>query len=96
MKIRFQADNDVDQRIIDAVMRLLPDCDFKTAPEVGFHTGTPDPEVLRIAAKDNRVLISHDLKTLPQHFGIFLSHIFLSSRHIKQTEKCVTEKSTAE
>ncbi len=68
----FQADNDVDQRIIDAVMRLVPNCDFKTAPEAGFHAGTPDPEVLRIAAEDNRVLVSHDLKTLPRHFGKFI------------------------
>lgn len=73
MKIGFQADNDVDRRIIDAVMRLAPECDFKTAPEAGFHTGTPDPEVLRIAAEDNRVLVSHDLKTLPRHFGEFIA-----------------------
>jgi hypothetical protein len=73
MKIRFQADNDLDQRIIDAVMRLAMECDFKTAPEAGFHTGTPDPEVLRIAAEDDRVLVSHDLKTLPQHFGEFIA-----------------------
>jgi hypothetical protein len=60
------------ERIIDAVMRLAPECDFKTAPEAGLHIGTPDPEVLRIAAEDDRVLISHDLKTLPQHFGRFI------------------------
>ena len=45
MKLQFQADNDLDQRIIDAVMRLSPDCDFKTAPEAGFHKGTlVDPQ----------------------------------------------------
>jgi predicted nuclease of predicted toxin-antitoxin system len=74
MKIRFQADNDLDQRIIAAVMRVEPKSDFKTAPEAGLHTGTPDPEVLRIAAADNRVLVSHDLKTLPLHFGAFIEH----------------------
>ena len=72
MKLRFQADNDLDQRIIDAVMRLSPDCDFKTAPEAGFHKGTLDPEVLRVAADDGRVLIGHDIKTMPRHFGEFL------------------------
>lgn len=56
MKIRYQADNDFDQRIIDAMTRLALECDFKTAPEAGHHTGTPDPEVLRIAAEDDRVL----------------------------------------
>jgi len=72
MKIRYQADNDLDQRIIDAVMRLLPESQFKTAPEAGFHTGTSDSEILRIAADDDRVLVSHDLKTLPWHFGEFI------------------------
>ena len=72
MKIRFQADNDLDRRIIDAVIRLAPGCDFKTAPEAGFHTGTLDVKVLQIAAADNRVLISHDLKTMPTHFGRFI------------------------
>lgn len=72
MKIRYQADNDVDQRIIDAVTRLVPEIEFKTSPEAGFHSGTPDPDILRIAAEEDRVLISHDLKTMPQHFGEFI------------------------
>ncbi|MCI0488364.1 MAG: DUF5615 family PIN-like protein [Blastocatellia bacterium] len=72
MKIRYQADNDLDRRIIDAVIRLVPESDFKTAPESRFHTGTPDPEILRIAAADDRILVSHDLRTLPQHFGEFI------------------------
>jgi predicted nuclease of predicted toxin-antitoxin system len=74
MKIRYQADNDLDHRIIDALMRLLPESQFKTAAEAGLHTGTPDSEVLRITADDNRVLVSHDLKTLPWHFGEFIEH----------------------
>src|SRR5262245_60953910 len=72
MKIRYQADNDVDQRIIDAVTRLVPEIEFKTSPEAGFPSGTLDPDILRIAAEDNRVLISHELKTMPQHFGEFI------------------------
>lgn len=72
MKIRYQADNDLDQRIIDAVARLVPKIDFKTAPEASFHMGTSDPEILRLVAEDRRILVSHDLKTLPQHFGEFI------------------------
>jgi predicted nuclease of predicted toxin-antitoxin system len=74
MKIRYQADNDLDRRIIDAMMRLVPESQFKTAPEAGFHTGTPDSEVLRIAAEDDRILVTHDLKTMPRHFGEFIEH----------------------
>ena len=32
----------------------------------------PDPEVLRIASEQGRVLVSHDFKTMPRHFGNFL------------------------
>jgi predicted nuclease of predicted toxin-antitoxin system len=48
--------------------------DFRTAPEAGFHTGTLDPEILRLAAEDNRIVVSHDVKTLPRHFGEFIQH----------------------
>src|SRR4030095_3720086 len=72
MKIRYQADNDLDQRIVDAVARLVPQIEFKTAPEAGFHTGTLDPEVLLSAADDTRIVISHDLKTMQQHIGVFI------------------------
>lgn len=37
MRIRYQADNDLDRRIIDAVTRLVPVCNFKTAPEAAFN-----------------------------------------------------------
>jgi hypothetical protein len=29
-------------------MRLMPECDFKTAPEAGFHTGTPAPVLIQM------------------------------------------------
>ena len=46
--------------------------DFKTAAEAGFHQGTPNPEVLKIAAEEGRIVISHDQRTLPWHFGSFI------------------------
>lgn len=46
MKIKFQADNDLDEDILRAVKRLQPAIDFQRAPELGLHTGTDDPEVL--------------------------------------------------
>ena len=57
MRIKFQADNDLNARIIAAVQRLSHSVDFQTAVHVGFHTGTVDPDVLRLAAEDNRVLV---------------------------------------
>lgn len=33
--------------------------------------GRPDPEVLTIAARENRILVSHDHKTMAAHFARF-------------------------
>ena len=70
MKLRFQADNDLDQRIVTATKRLDPLIDFQTAPALGLH-GVDDPEVLALAAREGRVLVSHDRRTLPGHFRTF-------------------------
>jgi len=53
MKPRFQADNDLDQRIVTAVRRLGPAVDFQTAPTLGLH-GLSDPEVLSLSADQGR------------------------------------------
>ena len=72
MKARFQADNDFNQRVVKAVLRLESAIDFKTAPAAGFHHGTPDPTVLEMAAAEGRILVSYDRKTMPMHFAEFI------------------------
>lgn len=74
MKIRFQADNDFNQKIIDAILLREPAIDFQTAPAIGLHLGVPDEQVLSIAANEGRVVVSHDKKTMPTHFGNFLAY----------------------
>jgi hypothetical protein len=71
MKIRFQADNDLDQRIVVATRRLDPAIDFQTAKVLGLH-GVPDPGVLELASQQSRALVSHDRRTLPDHFRKFI------------------------
>lgn len=75
MKIKFQADADLNERIIDAVRRRNPAIDFQTADEAGIR-GLPDPEVLAFAASEDRLLVSHDCNTMPTHFAQFVA-----SRH---------------
>jgi hypothetical protein len=72
MKLRFQADNDLDQRIITAVRRLDPNIDFQAASALPLH-GAADPEVLALAAGAGRVLVSHDRRTLPDCFRQFIA-----------------------
>jgi len=72
MKIRFQADADLNQIIVKATLRLEPGIDFQTPHAAGL-AGLDDREVLRLAAQDGRLLVSHDRKTMPAHFGRFIA-----------------------
>jgi hypothetical protein len=72
MKPRFQADNDLDRRIVVANWRLDPAIDFRTAVSLGLHH-VPDPEVLELAASEGRILVLHDRRTLPDHFRRFVA-----------------------
>lgn len=73
MNIRFQADADLDERIISAVFRIAPQIDFRDSNEAGFE-GVPDPEVLDRCALDGRVLVTYDKSTMPVHFAEFITH----------------------
>lgn len=57
MKLRFQADADVDPDIRRGLLRREPSIDFRSAEGI-IRDGTPHPEVLQIAAGDNRVLVT--------------------------------------
>ena len=71
MKPRLQADADLDQDIVTGVVRREPKINFQTATEAGLQ-GLPDPEVLAFAARENRILVTHDRRTMPTHFGNFI------------------------
>lgn len=72
MKVRFQADADLKHAIVNATLRREPTLDFQTAAAADL-AGRDDSEVLAIAARDGRVLVSHDHRTMPSHFGEFTS-----------------------
>ena len=67
MSIRFQADNDLKFPIVKAVRLREPAIDFASAREAGLE-GVGDPELLERASGDNRVLVSHDRRTMLNHF----------------------------
>ena len=72
MSVRFQADADLDQTIVTALLRREPSIDFQTASAAGLTT-LNDVAVLDVATRDGRILVSHDSRTMPHHFAIFLS-----------------------
>lgn len=72
MKICFQADVDLNQIIVNAILRQKPSIDFQTAQTANLD-GLSDREVLASAAQLGRVLVSHDRKTMPLHFAAFIA-----------------------
>jgi predicted nuclease of predicted toxin-antitoxin system len=72
MKIRFQADADLNQIILLATVRREPAIDFQTALAAGL-ANLSDPEVLTIAAREGRLLVTHDQQTMPRHFAGFIT-----------------------
>lgn len=71
MKPRFQADADFNELIVKAVLLLEPHIDFRTAGAAKLK-GIPDGIVLRTASDDGRLLLTHDGRTMPLHFGNFV------------------------
>ena len=67
MSICFQADADLNFDIVKAVRRQEPAVDFASAAEADLR-GVSDPELLERAAVTNRVLVSHDRRTMLNHF----------------------------
>lgn len=65
--IRFQADADIDHRIVVAVRRREPAIDFASAVDSKLE-GVPDPDVLEVAARQGRILITPDRRTMVEHF----------------------------
>lgn len=71
MKIRFQADADIDPDIRKGLLRREPSIDFQAATGT-VPDGALDAEVLAIAADEDRVLVSRDLRTMSAHFQNFI------------------------
>ncbi|MCX6599923.1 MAG: DUF5615 family PIN-like protein [Acidobacteria bacterium] len=65
--IRFLADADLRYGVVKALRRKEPAIDFASADDAGL-AGVPDPEVLEIAAQQGRILVSHDRRTMADHF----------------------------
>ena len=73
MKVRFQADADLNAEIIAGVRRREPSIDFQTADNADLRR-LPAPEVLALAAQEDRILVTHDRRTMPKHFANFILH----------------------
>jgi hypothetical protein len=75
--VRFLADANLDQDIVAGILRREPDVDFEL-PQGVIPEGMTDPDVLAVAASLGRILVTHDVRTMPQHFGEFITRKRLS------------------
>ena len=72
MRVRFLGDENIERAIVEGVRRREPEIDIKGAAEAGI-LGAPDSEVLAAAASEKRVLVTHDVRTMPYHFADFVA-----------------------
>jgi hypothetical protein len=73
VKVRYLADADFNKTVLIGILRRNPAIDFQTAFGAGLQ-GKKDPEVLALAAQHNRILVSHDVGSMPTHFRSFQAH----------------------
>jgi hypothetical protein len=71
VSIRYQADNDLNLPIVAATFRKEPGIDFETAQNAHLDR-LDDVTVLRRAASEGRILVSHDKRTMPHRLASFL------------------------
>ncbi len=71
MKIRFQADANLDPDIGRGLQRREPALEYRPASGV-IPDRMQDSEVLELAAADGRVLLTADVRTMPGHFADFI------------------------
>lgn len=74
MRIRFQADESLNNDVVKAIRRREPAIDFLTTAEAKLR-GLDDPAVLRAAAGAGRMLVTADKSTLPVHFASLIAEV---------------------
>jgi len=67
LSIRFQADADLKFAIVKGVRERAPAIDFTSAIDAELE-GVSDPQVLACAAREGRILVTHDRRTMLAHF----------------------------
>jgi hypothetical protein len=70
--LRLLIDQDLDHDILRALMRGVTRLDAVTAFEVGMAKAT-DPQLLTWAAREGRVVVTHDRRTMPAHAAELMS-----------------------
>ena len=85
--LRLAIDENLNNDIVRGLLRRKPDLDLVRVQDAGL-AGADDPTVLEWAAKENRVLVTHDVTTMTEYAwrrvgeGKAMPGIFQVSRNI--------------
>lgn len=63
--LRFASDENFNNDLLRRLWRLIPTIDIVRVQDVGL-TNTLDTLILEWAATENRILLTHDLRTIPK------------------------------
>jgi hypothetical protein len=80
---RFLADHDLNERIVQGVLRQEPLVDVHRARDLGLQE-KPDAEILHYAAEHGLIVISHDVNTMTEatirriHEGLHVPGVLLA------------------
>jgi len=74
LKIRFLADAHFNQRIVARLLRREPQIDFEL-PQKVIPEKMDDAQVLKLAAARGRIIVTHDVRTMPDHFSDFVADL---------------------
>lgn len=64
--LRLLIDENIDLRILRGLLRRIPQLDFIIPLHAGL-AGLKDSELLRWAAREDRTILTHDIKTMPPY-----------------------------
>lgn len=63
--MRFAADENFDGRILDGLRARLPDLDIVRVQDTEMYK-SPDDKLLNWLAEEGRILLTHDVRTMPR------------------------------
>ena len=70
---RFLADENFNGRIVVGLRRICPEIDLLTFVEANIVKGVSDPELIEETAHLDRILLTHDKRTMLVHFADVLA-----------------------
>lgn len=71
---RLLTDANYNEHVVRGLRRLRPDMYIATVHQAGLDSAS-DPEVLAYAARQDLIVLTHDVRTMPSHFADFLMRL---------------------